>query len=207
MGWVVAIGVLNSCSSAPPSKSAQADARVAAQKLSQPFRFKALQDDQQMALQGYLKGESCPNGQRLGLVAMKLQFTVPTLDEVEEAMKNNDCKKKIDVLKDLNQKPHKTAKGNTIPIWIWMCNEGTVVRVKPLGDPTSKYNRKPHGSVAIRYPCDAPYNSFEDEMFKVDNNGNPIPKWARELDSKDPEVIESWAHSAHFSLIVTDKLN
>lgn len=158
-----------------------------------------------MALKGYLKGESCPNGMRFGQVAKNLHFTVPTLEEVEEMMKNYDCKKRVDVLRGLDNKPYKTRRGNTIPLWVWSCAEGTVVRVKPFGDPTSKFNRKAHGSVALRYPCDAPYNSFEDEMLKVDNNGNPIPKWARELDSKDPEVVESWGHAAHFSIIVTTK--
>jgi hypothetical protein len=159
-----------------------------------------------MALKAYTTGESCPNGLKFGGIAQQLQFVIPTLDEVEESMKQFECKKRVDVLRGLDNQPYTTPKGNTIPLWVWMCTDGTIVRIKPFGDPTSKFNRKPHGSVALRYPCDAPYNSFDDEMMKVDTNGNPIPKWARELDSKDPEVIETWAHAAHFSLIVTRKL-
>lgn len=193
------------CSSSSPSKKADAS-KLEPQKITMPFPFKNLRDDQQMALKAYTKGESCPNGTQFGNIAKQLQFVIPTIDEVEEAMKNYECRKQVDVLKGLDGIAYKTSKGNTIPLWVWMCGDGTVVRIKPFGDPTSKFNRKPHGSVALRYPCDAPYNSFEDEMMKVDNNGNPIPKWARELDSKDPEMVESWAHAAHFSIIVTRKL-
>lgn len=199
-------GFWASCSSTSDQKLAKSPTGATLRpeaKLIQPFAFKGLKNDQQMALQAYLKGESCPNQKIFGTVAKSLHFTVPTIDEIEEIMKANDCRKKVDVLKGLDQKPTLTRRGNTIPLWIWLCEEGTVVRVKPKGDPTSKYNRNAHGSVSLRYPCDAPYNSFDDEMLKVDNNGNPIPKWSRELDSKDPEVIESWAHSAHFSVIVT----
>jgi hypothetical protein len=203
---ILSVGLGTSCSSTPKSveaKSGSGATLTTSKKITQPFPFKNLKDDQQMALKAYLKGEACPSQRAFGSVAKALHFTVPTLDEIEESMKANDCKKKIDVLKGLDNQPYLTRRGNTIPLWVWLCEDGTVVRVKPKGDPTSKYNRNAHGSVALRYPCDAPYNSFEDEMMKVDNNGNPIPKWSRELDSKDPEVIESWAHSAHFSVIVT----
>ncbi|MBS1959996.1 MAG: hypothetical protein JST80_11020 [Bdellovibrionales bacterium] len=200
--------LLVGCSSSKPKTDAAAPAKTSAAKTAStlPFPFKNLASDQQMALKAYANGEACPSGAKVGATARDLQFVLPTLDEVEESMKTHECKKHIDVLKGLDGKAYTTKRGNTIPLWVWMCSDGTVVRVKPFGDPTSKFNRKPHGSVALRYPCDAKYETFDDEMFKFDANGNPIPKWARELDSKDPDTIETWAHAAHFPVIVTGKI-
>jgi hypothetical protein len=52
--------------------------------------------------------------------------------------------------------------------------------VKPDGDPTSKFRPQPHASKSVRSPPDGDYRNFEDEGFKVDNDENPMPKWAKD---------------------------
>ena len=139
----------------------------------------------------------------MGEIARSLGFWSPTIFEVITSMTENTCDKQVDILKAVDGNALLDAYNQTIPLWVWLCKDGTVVRVKPIGDPTNKFDKQPLGSVAVRYPCNATFTSFDDEMFKVDSSGNPIPKWGPNLDSKDPAIIKLWARAAHFPVNTT----
>ena len=77
--------------------------------------------------------------------------------------------------------------------------------MKPKGDPTNAKNPKPNAVKAMRYFGVEKYQNFNDEAFKVDNAGLPIPKWQKDLNTDLPELkeksraqfIEDWAKDAH----------
>lgn len=126
---------------------------------------------------------------------------------IEEGMQQRQCKKEIDYVKDPQTHNFvKDAQGDTVLMIVFLCPDGGVVRVKPKGDPTSKFRPMPHASKSLRYPHNAAYKNFDDEIIKVDNNGYAIPKWAKDLKiiSKDKNIqdqwVEDWANDAHTNL-------
>ena len=72
------------------------------------------------------------------------------------------------------------ATGRPVPMEIWSHADGGMVRIKPEGDPTSQFRPQPHLSVSVKYPPDASGHDFNNEAFKVDAAGNPLPKWAKD---------------------------
>lgn len=70
--------------------------------------------------------------------------------------------------------------GRPVPMEIWSHPDGGMVRVKPEGDPTSQFRPQPHLSVSVKYPPDASGHDFNNEAFKVDFQGHPLPKWAKD---------------------------
>ncbi|MEB3223714.1 MAG: hypothetical protein VKS61_16690 [Candidatus Sericytochromatia bacterium] len=79
--------------------------------------------------------------------------------------------------------------GRPIPMEIWTHPDGGVVRIKPEGDPLSRYRPQPHLSIAVRYPPKASASDFNNEAFKVDHTGLPLPKWA--ADARNPHAANS----------------
>lgn len=82
-----------------------------------------------------------------------------------------------------------------------------MVRVKPDGDPTSKFRPQPHASKSVRSPPDGDYRNFEDEGFKVDNDENPMPKWAKDAKNPHPagskealDFMDGMADNSHTNL-------
>ena len=117
------------------------------------------------------------------------------------------CIQKLDVLKNpQTNSPLLSPQGQTIPMIAFLCPDGGVVRLKPQGDPTSKFKPQPLASKSLRYPFDSKFENFEDEMVKIDNAGNAIPKWPRDLNpeisspQEQPEWIQGWADDAHTDL-------
>ena len=127
--------------------------------------------------------------------------------ELDREIADLGCTKQDDVLKNpQNQHPLKDSKGKTIPLWVYLCPDGGVFRIKPKGDPTSRYRKGPQASKALRFPYDSLFESFDDEMIKVDNDGNAVPKWVKDLNLKlvnqsdEKRLIEGWANDAHTDL-------
>ena len=59
--------------------------------------------------------------------------------------------------------------------------DGSIVRVKPDGDPTSKFRLQPHASKSVSSPPDGDCRNFEDEGFKADNDENSMPKGTQRM--------------------------
>lgn len=70
--------------------------------------------------------------------------------------------------------------GEAIPMEIWTHPDGGMVRIKPEGDPTSKFRPQAHLSKSVKYPPDASGHDFNNEAFKVDAEGRALPKWPKD---------------------------
>ncbi len=127
--------------------------------------------------------------------------------DIDSEMQNRKCARNQDVLKNPYTKiPLLDKQGSAIPMIVYLCPDGGVVRVKPEGDPTSKFKPQPLVSKALRYPNTSKFETFDDEMAKVDNFGYVIPKWVKDLNLEvasgpdQQELIQGWADDAHTDL-------
>jgi hypothetical protein len=121
-----------------------------------------------------------------------------TAEQIHLDLSALDCEMKENVIREpINNKPI-LYNNHTIPLVVYLCADGGVVRLKPLGDPTNKLRPEPHASKALRYPYNSKYENYSDETVKVDNFGNAIPKSRADLKSKD--FIEGWFEDGHTGL-------
>jgi hypothetical protein len=81
---------------------------------------------------------------------------------------------------------------------LFACPDGGLVRLKVNGDPCNRLRPQPHGVKSVRYPHDGDPKDFSREAFKVDHDGNPIPKSPAMLNrALEPD---GWAEAAHADL-------
>jgi hypothetical protein len=147
------------------------------------------------------------NGMIYGDSVRKLDIRNKCAAELNALLRHMNCEFQQDVLKEpSSRQPIYTREGKSIPMHVYLCPDGGAVRIKPSGDPTSRYRPQPQASKALRYPYNSSFKSFDDEMVKVDHMGNPIPKWGKDLNldavSKDQKslFLEDWANDAHADL-------
>ena len=148
-----------------------------------------------------------PHHLEYGYSVRNFPLSAKTILELDREIPDLGCVKQTDVLKNPHtQRPLKDQKGMSIPLWVYLCPDGGVFRVKPKGDPTSRYRKGPQASKALRFPYDSVFENFDDEMVKIDNDGNAIPKWVKDLNLKlvdqsdEKRFIEGWANDAHTDL-------
>ncbi len=133
------------------------------------------------ALQDYRSRKPLPNGLEYGALVRDLSVVGKSLVTLEAELSRQHCKKSEDFLR----RPGRTDEtlndeaGNPLPIQFFMCPDGSVVRVKPKGDPNTRQRPQPNVVKYVRYPYDSPSTGFEQEAFKVDNEGNAIPNGSR----------------------------
>lgn len=159
------------------------------------------------AIQDYREKKVLASGQIYGAVARNYSLLNKCAEEVQKEMIQQNCKEKTDVLKaPKTNQPLLNQKGQTIPLLVYLCEDGSVVRLKPEGDPTSKFKPQPLASKALRYPFDSKFENFDDEVVKVDNFGNAIPKWTKDMNpeltkpGEQADFIQGWADDAHTDL-------
>jgi hypothetical protein len=120
--------------------------------------------------------------------------------DVEADMKKAGCFKQVDVIKEpVKNRPVLSASGATTPIWQFVCPDGGVVKIKPEGDPSSRFTPFPHGSRVLRYPAESPYRDYRDEIAKVSEDGHIIPRGPADLAPK--ELVDGWSKDAHVPLV------
>ena len=110
-------------------------------------------------------------------------------------MERRGCPLKADVLREPKRNQPVLYQGRTVPMWAFLCPDGGVVRVKPVGDPASGYRPQPHASKGLRYPYDSKFEGFADEIVKIDDRGAAIPKSRADLGPKAP--LDGWADDGH----------
>lgn len=167
-----------------------------------------ISDQTREALKAYQKHQSLSNGLVYGDSVRYLNLEGKSAQTIDSSLQKKDCLKRSDFLKNpKNQEALLDSQGKKIPLLVYLCPDGGVVRIKPMGDPTSKFRTQPHSSKSLRYPADSPYLTFDDEMLKVDNQGYPIPKWTKDLNPDaggktfpPSQFIEGWAEDAHTDL-------
>lgn len=122
----------------------------------------------------------------LGKSVKGLDLRNQTADQVREQLSRRGFVREMGVIKDVRTgKPVINPKtGLPVPMEVWTHQDGGLVRLKPEGDPTSRHRPAPHLSVSVLYPPGASGHDFNNEAFKVDFAGNPLPKWAS--DARNP---------------------
>lgn len=147
---------------------------------------------------------------KLGESVRELDLRRQTVNEVRDVLKAKGFSVEQGHITDVRTgKPAvNPVTGEIIPMEIWTHPDGGMVRVKPEGDPTSKFRPQPHLSVSVKYPPDASGHDFNNEAFKVDHAGNPLPKWAK--DAANPygadtpagkKFLDDLANGTHVNLI------
>jgi len=186
---------LSACSSAPAPKG---------DLVSDQERFAfvhPLSPNTEQSLRDYLAHQKLNNGLEYGSFVRNFHLKGESSQSIREKLSHALCRLKEDVIREPKENtPILDKMGNTAPIWIWLCADGGIIRIKPKGDPTSKFRPEPHGSKALRYPPTGMFHGFSDETLKIDEAGNPLPKWPADLQSKDPKVINDWANAVHTDL-------
>lgn len=152
--------------------------------------------------------ESFKRGQ-LGNSVRDLDFRNMTAQQVRGELKKRGFSCDMGTIKDVRtgQPVVNPRTGKTVPMEIWSSPDGGMVRIKPEGDPTSRFRPQPHLSVSVKYPPSADGHDFNDEAFKVDYKGNPMPKWAKDLNCPFPaespagkKFYDDHANSTHINL-------
>jgi peptidoglycan/LPS O-acetylase OafA/YrhL len=147
-----------------------------------------------------------PNGLTYGDSMRDFDLNRLCVDQIRERSTRMGCIAKNDVLKEPKQNlPIHDSEGQTIPLVSYLCPDGGVVRMKPKGDPTNPKETQPSVIKAMRFFGSDRYENFSDEAFKVDNQGRPVPKWAKDMSTEGKSrYVEEWARDSH-SLLRTCK--
>lgn len=148
-----------------------------------------------------------PNNLIYGQSVRDFNLRNKTAPEIDDYARKNKCQKKESVLLDpIRKEPILDKQSRTTPIAIFLCPDGGIIRVKPVGDPTSDDWQAPHATKGLRYPYDSEFVNFDDEVVKIDNDGFAIPKWPKDLrrpsqcELKQQDFIDGWAEDAHTRL-------
>jgi hypothetical protein len=161
------------------------------------------------SVEAFQQHKKLPNGVVYGSTIRDLNLTRTCEEDIFAWAKKHGCSRKNDFIKNpADNSPRLDARGKTIPLVSLLCKDGGVIRLKPEGDPTYKKNPDPNAVKAMRFFGVDRYDSFEDEAFKIDDAGMPIPKWSKDLNVELPELtsgdrdryIEEWAKDAHSPL-------
>lgn len=171
-------------------------------KDSSKFAFEDQLDEQtSVSLHDYLHHQKLKNGVEYGSFVRKFRLKGESADSIKEKLNHAPCDLQVDVIREpKGNTPIKDKRGRTAPIWIWLCNDGGIIRIKPDGDPSNAFRPQPHGSKSLRYPPIGKFHGFKDETLKLDEEGKAYPKWPKDLKSKDPQVINDWANATHTNL-------
>ncbi|MEM7646990.1 MAG: hypothetical protein AAF203_08780, partial [Pseudomonadota bacterium] len=78
------------------------------------------------------------------------------------------------------------------------CQDASLIRVKVEGNPTDPYHPEPHLTKSVLLREGLSFNDFDNEAFKVDEQGWPQPKWPQDL-KKEADVKE-WSAKTHLPL-------
>ncbi len=129
-----------------------------------------------------------------------------TAAQIDEVLKKRGFTRHDDVIRD--SKTHDPILGpdhQPVPQLAYTHDDdGALVRLKPIGDPTSKIRPQPDVMKAVRSPSDGDYRDFDQEAFKVEAAGDrAIPKWPKEI--KNPykgtalenAFLDGWGDAAH----------
>lgn len=147
-----------------------------------------------------------PNGRIYGASMKSIKLNHKSADAIAREAKKFACVQSMDVLKNVTNNLPIQINGKTVPMIVFLCPDGGAIRLKPQGDPTSKFRPQPQGSKALRFPYDSAFVNFDDEIVKVTDTGIAVPKSAPDLAifSTDKAVqfdaTDAWANSAHMDL-------
>jgi hypothetical protein len=144
------------------------------------------------ALEPFARGQ-------IGQLARTLRLANLRPDEIDTIIeKAGACTRSEDVLRVEESGEAALCQNRSVRQVIWSCDDGSVFRYKPEGDPCNRHRPQAHGSKAVVWPLGSQANRFASEAFKVTEDGEAIPKHPREL--RSGADVGSWADRAHFDL-------
>ncbi len=200
--------LLNSCTSVP--KVAQVATPSADQSCTNYYLqinldaaslfSPALTGNAKLALQDFLKQKILPNKKIYGQSVREYKMDGKTADQIDAEMKQLKCKKQVTEIQDPKTHEPILVQGKSSPLWSYLCPDGGFVRIKPKGDPSSKFLPQPHGSKGMRYPYNSEFKTFDDEAFKINEDGKPSPKWPKDM-IRDVN-LSCWSRDVHKNLTV-----
>lgn len=156
------------------------------------------------AWKAYRNHLQMPNGLKYGDSVRDLDLSNLSADEIDALLTARGFTVELTALRDLKGEPI-VVDGAVVPIRIYTHPDGGTVRVKPAGDPTSRFMPQPHLVKSLRWPYDAPGDGFEHEGLKVSNSGAPLPRLPSETKVTRHHVgakkyFDHWAALAHTDL-------
>jgi hypothetical protein len=133
-----------------------------------------------------------------------------TAKSIDEQLKKRGFQRHDDFIRDPKSKEPLLGKDKKpVAMTVYTHADGAMIRVKPDGDPFSKFRPQPQAVKAVRGPPDADYRDFAAEAFKVEAGGDrAIPKSPREVKNpyKDTELsntfLDGWGDAAHSDVAV-----
>ena len=158
------------------------------------------------AWKAYRNHQHMKNGLQYGDSVRNLDLSNLSADEIDTLLLAKGFHVEVTALRDVKGDPI-VFDGKVVPIRIYTHADGGTVRVKPEGDPTSRFITQPHLVKSLRWPFDAPGDGFEHEGLKVSNNGAPLPRLPSETKVPHHRVgrgkyFDIWAGLAHTDLRV-----
>jgi hypothetical protein len=150
------------------------------------------------AVARFYRGERLANGLPYGASMKRILVRGKHYSALEAELEKEGCRKIEDHLRDPKSHEPALCAEKKIPQVIFDCPDGGMVRIKPQGDPCSKFRPQPHSVKAVREPFNASVSDFSKEAFKVDDSARAIPKSPAEL-SRELNADE-WAEDAHSDL-------
>jgi hypothetical protein len=139
------------------------------------------------AMRNFLRGKKLKNGETYGQSVKDLDLRGKTPKQLEDELLKKGFKKHEGVITDSKTgQPVLKPDGTPARQDFYTHPDGGMVRVKPDGHPGSKFRADPHASKSVRNPPDGDHTKFEQEGFKVDNDGNAHPKWDKDGNNPYP---------------------
>lgn len=159
----------------------------------------------QKAWSSYRHRMRLPNGLRYGDSVRNLDLSNLSQQQIWELLMSKGFKFVVTVLRDKAGDPI-VVNGKTIPLHLFTHADGGTVRVKPDGDPTSRFMPQPHLVKSVRWPYDAPGDGFQHEGIKVSNAGAPLPRTVIEMSRRKRHIsaksfADRWASQAHTDVV------
>lgn len=163
------------------------------------------------SLEAYQQHKKLKNGTEYGSLIRSLDLGKVCASQIVAWATEHSCIRENELVRSPKDNlPLHGANGKVIKMVAFLCPDGSVIRMKPYGDPSQPKNSEPNAVKAMRFFGRDRYENFSDEAFKVDNAGLPVPKWPKDLNTKLPGLdsstreafIGEWARDAHTDLKV-----
>lgn len=165
------------------------------------------------ALSDYFDGREVSPGVKLGEKVRVLDIRNQTIDSVRKLALKNGFRFVECPFWDFSKTPNerlperlperlKDERGEFVPLWVFIHTDGSKIRVKPKGDPKSKYRPFPDATKSLVFPPGSDPCDYSNEVFLIDHQGLPLPKQPGALSSvENSSLYNEWAERTHSRLL------
>lgn len=150
------------------------------------------------ALKKFNNKTKLKNGLVYGQFAKSVSLENISKKDLVKKANDNKCEVINDYIRDWKTKKIVEYQNEKLPMLFIVCPDASIIRLKPKGNPLNKFRPWPHASKSVRFSNKSSYKDFSQEAFKVDNEGNAIPKWPKDL--RENITVDGWAQDAHIDI-------